>query len=115
MKPQGIQGITDFIFEKLLTIIVWILGIVLIYWLILKLTDHSPTFIQLVIVVGGIIGTLVIRHHYNFGRFDEFRHATAKEFARVTTKLDKLDADITLLRVELASIKSCLEKQDSKT
>ncbi len=36
-------------------IVIWILGSILIYWLILKLTGHSPTMDQLILIGEGLI------------------------------------------------------------
>ena len=40
----------------------WILSIIAIYWLLLKLTGHSPTTDQLSLMVQGITLTVLIKH-----------------------------------------------------
>lgn len=43
----------------LLKIVVWILGMIAVYWLILKITGHSPTSEAVMLIVLSILTTLV--------------------------------------------------------
>ena len=45
----------------LLTIMIYVLGAIAIYFLLLKLTNHSPTTDSVMLVMLGIIGGLVIK------------------------------------------------------
>jgi uncharacterized membrane protein len=38
-------------------IVMWALGVLVIYWLILKLTGHSPTYDQLILAIVSILAT----------------------------------------------------------
>lgn len=94
------------IFEKVVILLIWVLSIIVIYWIILKLTNHSPTIEQIIAGFGGIISTFMFHHHYKLGRLDEFKKQTEKEFERTHNKLDKIDSEISILKIDVASIRS---------
>jgi len=41
-------------------IIFWLLAVIVIYWIILKLTNHSPTMEEIILSVTGIMATVVL-------------------------------------------------------
>lgn len=43
----------------LLKVLVWILGIIAVYWLILKIMGHSPTSEAVMLIVLSVLTTLV--------------------------------------------------------
>lgn len=45
-------------------VIIWVFGIILIYWLLLKITGHSPTSET---VFMGALGIIVILHMFTLG------------------------------------------------
>ena len=72
--------IHDWIFDKIPTIIVWILGIIAIYWILLTLTNHSPTLEQLGMVVLGILTTLVFKHNSRIGELMECQEPPVRDY-----------------------------------
>lgn len=67
------QKTEESVIEKFLTLIIWILGIISVYWLILKLTDHSPLFEQISILLLTTLGGVVARHNYKLEKLDQFK------------------------------------------
>jgi len=94
------------LFEKLLNIIIWIFGILIIYWLVLKLTNHSPTIEQVGVGIFVLIATLVFKNEYKSGRIDEFRSNTEKELSLIKNKVDKIESDVIYLKSDISHIKS---------
>lgn len=95
--------------EKILIILTWVLSAIVIYWIILKLTNHGPTADQITAGFGGIICTLIFHHHYKLGGLDEFKKHTEKEFEKIHKKLEKLDTievDVTALRAEMTALRT---------
>lgn len=90
------------LFEKTLNVLIFILGILVIYWIILKLTNHSPTIEQLMIAGITSIAVVLFRHEYKLGKLDEFRVHTIKELEFIRTKVEKIDK----IEMELAHLKS---------
>lgn len=80
-------------------ILFYALGILLIYWLLLKITGHSPTSDQILIMVfsfglTAIWGIVVVLFKIVGelrelrGEFRQFMKHTDAELARINTKLD---------------------------
>ena len=82
-------------FDRTMTIYIWILGVLLIYWILLKLTNHSPTVDQMILVGVGILGGLLFKQQYDIGKldgkFEGLKESCNKEFTRINVRLDKLD------------------------
>ncbi len=97
------------LFEKLLNVIIWIFGILIIYWLVLKLTNHSPTIEQVAVGIFVLVNSLVFKNEYKLGKFDEFKDNTTKELSFIRNKVDKIDrleTDINYIKTDIAYIKS---------
>lgn len=103
MKRHKIE---DWIFIKIPTVLIWVLGIIAIYWIFLKLTNHSPTFEQVGVVILGIVGSLVFKHNGQIGELKQFKDYSEKEFVRVNTKLDKIDNELGNVKLDITSLKS---------
>ncbi len=97
------------IFEKLLTISIWVLGAITIYWLILKLTGHSPTAMQIMMSIGGFMSGLVIYHQQKLGQLAEFKRNTEKEFERMHHRFDKIENVLVTLQKDIAYIRAKVE------
>ena len=96
-------------FDKTMTIYVWILGVILIYWILLKLTNHSPTIDQLTLVGVGILGGLLFKQQYDIGKldgkFESFKDSCNKEFARMDNRIEKVESRLTKIEESLSMIK----------
>ena len=65
-------------------IVFWILSAIVIYWIILKLTDHSPTYDQVIIT---LLGILIVNHFWlsnkvsrHIGKIDEQMKESNRRF-----------------------------------
>ncbi|GEM_PF-5397083 len=88
---------------------IWVLGAITIYWLILKLTGHSPTVIQIMMSIGGFMGTVVVYHQRKLGQLDEFKRNTEKEFERIHHRFDKIENVLVTLQKDVAYIRAKVE------
>ncbi|MBT3985760.1 hypothetical protein HOD38_02345 [archaeon] len=66
------------IIENLIILIIWAIGFILAYMLILKITNHSPTVDQFqntfLILVGSTIAVILVQFsniYYRLGRLEE--------------------------------------------
>jgi len=87
-------------FELIMKIVAIIIGLITIYMMILKLTNHSPT-------VDAIIGTIIIGNTgilgsiYKFkGKTEHFMEESKEKFARIENKVDKIELDLNDLKIE---------------
>ncbi|MBI2564570.1 hypothetical protein HYV79_01095 [Candidatus Woesearchaeota archaeon] len=93
-------------FEIITNIIIWSLGILLIYWLVLKLTNHSPTFDQIIGGALGILGTVLAKHHHTIGELKEFKENTKRELDYIRNKVDKIEFNTSNMQSEISFIKT---------
>lgn len=90
-------------------IVLWILGIALIYMLILKITGHSPTFETVTLAFIGIFGVALLHLYYHFGQSNTFVKETFPRFERnVKDSFDKIKEEFGEIRSELKQIKQKL-------
>ncbi len=84
--------------SRIVTIFTIAIGAWAIYWLFLKLTGHSPTFDQVIIVMLTLIGgsqfALVAKLNKLEGRFIENAKNTEKRFDSIERKIDIISSDI---------------------
>ncbi|MEK6857621.1 MAG: hypothetical protein AABX39_03460 [Nanoarchaeota archaeon] len=99
-------------FDRTMTIYIWILGVLLIYWILLKLTNHSPTIEQLTLVGVGILGGLLFKQQYDIGKldgkFESFKDNCNKEFARIDNRFDKFEYRFEKVESRLSKIEESL-------
>ncbi len=89
--------------DGLLTLLIVIFSVVIIYFLILKLTDHSPTDI---IILYSFITLLILsmfKVQYDLGGFKEFSQGAKHSFKNI--KEDNLE-----IKREIKEIKELLRK-----
>lgn len=87
-------------FNVFMKLLIYGLGILVIYWLLLKITGHSPTGDQIMIVFLTLLSGLVMwsirlifkssgELHELRGEFRQFAKHAEAEFARINAKLDR--------------------------
>lgn len=83
-------------------VVMWILSVLAIYWIILKLTDHSPASDQVMltvlsIIASGVFGLIALVIHFLMrfshlaGKMDRHMHDSDRRFDRIEAKLEKVD------------------------
>ena len=77
--------------EVILNIVVWSLGIFLTYWIILKLTNHSPTLDQINTGILLLVITLIFKQQHSLGTLEEFKRNTTKDFERVHQRMEAFE------------------------
>lgn len=77
--------------EVILNIAVWALGIFLAYWIILKLTNHSPTLDQINTGILLLVITLIFKQQNTLGTLEEFKRNTTKEFEKVHQRMEAFE------------------------
>jgi len=72
----------------------WVLGIVLIYMLILKITGHSPTETAIFGTALGVMATAIYQINYKLGNLigenKEFKSNVKESFNKMKTDLEAL-------------------------
>lgn len=82
-------------FELLTKTIMWILGIIVIYMLILKITGHSPTAEAVIIAFTGIIVTNLLFLNYKIGRHEEKFNNIRKD---IKESFERIKADLEVIK-----------------
>ena len=68
------------------TIYLWVAGVILIYWIILKITGHSPDAIDILIVLNSVILAAMLAGGLTIG-------IQLGKFSRVANQFDSLAKD----------------------
>ena len=107
-------------------IVMWTLGPLLIYWLILKITGHSPTASSVLIslnaiIIGAFVAFSVAMFHMagNIGgmkqqlrdlerRFDRYQEKTDGRFSRMDRRFSQIDKRLYNLESDMSIIKHSL-------
>ena len=80
--------------ELVIKTIMWILGIIVIYMLVLKIAGHSPTLESILLVFVGIIGTNLLFINYKIGKqegkFNQFEYKIKDSFERMKKDLEEI-------------------------
>ena len=94
------------------TVIFWILSIIAAYWIILKLTGHSPTSDQIVLVMLGFVTTMTVKQSYGRGGinqkmvdFGRRLSGMARDMRKHTQDLGEMKIDIVGVKHEIGSLK----------
>ncbi len=86
-------------FELLTKTMMWILGIIVIYMLILKIIGHSPTTETVLISFIGIITISLLNLYYRFGEFNNFIKETFPRFERnIKESFKRLKEDLVAIK-----------------
>lgn len=86
-------------------VIVWVVGIVVIYMIILKILGHSPSYNVIIVALMVLIAGKVYHHGFELGALREFRKTVVDSFQRVKEDIGDLREDIkevnkTVKRIE---------------
>lgn len=83
------------------TIISFILGVITIYWLLLKVTGNSPTIDQIILIIvtigGGALLKLVSDMGEVRGRLDEHIKHSDRRFDDLERKIESVSKDLKYL------------------
>jgi len=93
------KKILDWI-ETIFKIFFWVIGALMIYWLLLKITGHSPTELQLIMGLQIATITILVKHIIDtnraIGKFDCHKkecdrrfYALAKDFTNTDSEFRK--------------------------
>ncbi len=85
-------------FDLITKTVMWILGIIVVYMLIVKILGHSPTTEAIVLSLMGIFGMGLLHLYYHYGQFNNFTKETfprfekniKESFARVKEDLEEI-------------------------
>lgn len=80
--------------EILLYTIIWTLGLIAIYMLILKITNHSPTIDEIQNIIFGVLATIVL--------------AIIIQFSNIYYRLGKIETIQKYMKIDIESIKNDL-------
>ncbi|MFH1972321.1 MAG: hypothetical protein ABIJ18_02480 [archaeon] len=89
-------------FETIIVLIIWILGLLAAYMLILKITNHSPTVDQIQNTVLALMGTLVIaiiiqfsNIYYRLGKIESTLKYNSRDLKNINLDLKDIKKSLT--------------------
>ena len=95
-------------------ILFWIIGILAIYWLILKLTNHSPTVIDLILSLQIATITILVGFMYktakHMGKVENYMRGSDKKFNALANDFKKHVRDMHPVKTDVEIIKSAVKR-----
>lgn len=91
--------------------IIYIISILIIYMLILKLTNHSPLFET---IVAGGVGFLIVntfKMENRFGKIENHMEVTKRTFGRIGHELDEIKKEVNGTKNEVKRIEIMLDER----
>jgi len=96
-------------FDLVTKAVMWILGIIAIYMLILKITGHSPTIDTILMTVIGILAVGLLNLYYHFGEINNFINRTFPRFENnIKESFEKAKDDSKELKEEFKKFREDL-------
>lgn len=86
-------------FDLVTKTVMWVLGIIAIYMLVLKITGHSPTMDTILATFVGIMVMGMLNLYYHLGEFNSFIKETFPRFEkRVQESFEHVKEDLQELK-----------------
>lgn len=76
--------------NNIITTVLIFLGIIAIYMLLLKLTNHSPTLEQINIAITGLMAGIVYKMKFHLGKITEFMENTKESIREIKEDIENL-------------------------
>ncbi|GEM_PF-4650835 len=93
---------------------IYAISILVIYMLILKLTNHSPLFET---IIAGGVGFLIVntfKVENRFGKMENHMETTKRTFAKIGQEFDKMNARIDSVNDRLHHIENKVDRMDER-
>lgn len=96
---------TDFLII-FFTVVSWIMSCIVIYMILLKITGHSPTLDQIVVVIVSVNFAVASTLMFKFGRMEEFMKSSKITFKKIGDDFNKMKVDISDIKKDVLELKS---------
>lgn len=91
-------------------VIIWVVGIVVIYMIILKILGHSPSYEVIIVGLVVLVAGKVYHHGFELGALKEFRKTVVDSFQRVKEDIGNLREDIKCLGKDIKEMNKTITK-----
>jgi len=95
------------IINIILSTIGFFVGMIIIFMILLKLTNHSPTIEQIILTITSLIAVMVYRMKFQLGKFTEFMDNTKES-------INELKSDIKEIRQDNKELKNLIHNIDKR-
>lgn len=86
-------------FDLVTKAVMWILGIIAIYMLVLKITGHSPAIDAILTTFTGVIAMGLLNLYYHFGEFNHFIKETFPRFEKnIQESFERVKEDLAEIK-----------------
>ena len=95
------------IINIILSTIGFFVGMIIIFMILLKLTNHSPTIEQIILTITSLIAVMFYRMKFQLGKFTEFMDNTKES-------INELKSDIKEIRQDNKELKNLIHNIDKR-
>lgn len=85
------------IINIILSTIGFFVGMIIIFMILLKLTNHSPTIEQIILTITSLIAVMVYRMKFQLGKFTEFMENTKDSITNLKDEIKEIKQEFKQL------------------